>query len=111
MASNWRLIIHPSNRDFFRRQSIPLRIGETRIGSSEFNNIRITTKETSRFHCSIFLNRRRVLLIDYSDKGTLVNGNIILGASTRLKEGDVIQIENMNFKLVQDVTQMTVTLE
>lgn len=109
MASNWRLILHPCNRELYQRQSITLRIGETRIGRSALNTVRI--EGTNRFHCSIFLSRHKVLLVDYSTRGTVVNNNIILNATIELKEEDIIQIENVAFILMKDMIREIIELE
>lgn len=111
MASNWFLYVHPCNQNLLGRQCIPLRYGETRIGRSSLNNIRLLDERISRFHCSIFLFTDEIVLVDQSTSGTFVNQQIILDAEITLNEGDSIQLEDFAFLLIKEEAEVPIIID
>src|SRR6516162_8286588 len=74
-----------------RGRSFPLTPGQTlQVGRSQATATKLTDPSTSRVHCEIEWQGDKILLINISTAGTLVNGKAV--SEHELKPGDTIRL-------------------
>ncbi|MDY7227076.1 adenylate/guanylate cyclase domain-containing protein [Hyalangium rubrum] len=99
------LIVNPGLLD---EKEHPLPEGQSTIGRTEENSIRVLHMSLSRKHARLERHGDRIVLVDLGSKnGTLVNG--VRVERFALREGDSFQCGDVHFKLVSSPAEMEPT--
>lgn len=91
---------------------VPIIVQEFRIGRDAMCHLRPASTDISRLHCAIVTHPDgRVFLRDYaSSNGTIVNQRFLIGGEYELKDGDVLEVGPLAFRVIlQDVAPTTLS--
>src|SRR5262245_11616773 len=81
-------------------REIPIRGSEFLIGRDARCNLRPSSPDVSRKHCALLVRDDQVFLRDYgSDKGTLLNGRMLVSGELQMEDGDLIEVGPLVFRL------------
>jgi serine/threonine protein kinase len=89
-----------------RGRSFPLTPGQTlQVGRSQATATKLTDPSTSRVHCEIEWQGDKILLINISTAGTLVNGKAV--SEHELKPGDMIRLGSTELRFQLDGSEQS----
>jgi serine/threonine protein kinase len=89
-----------------RGRSFPLTPGQTfQVGRSQATATKLTDPATSRVHCEIEWQGDKILLINISTAGTLVNGKAV--SEHELKPGDTIRLGSTELRFQLDGSEQS----
>lgn len=80
---------------------VPIVVQEFRIGRDAMCHLRPASTDICRLHCAIVTHPDgRVFLRDYaSNHGTIINQRFLIGGEYELKDGDVLEIGPLAFRI------------